>query len=222
MDALLDVRPVAWIVRAFPTFMTVVGLISLVGLAADLQAWRELLGGIDSAVFPVAISSAILLVGLVLLSHQIRTPRPRANISPRPDSEGSADRRIPASSPSQSRPTTGRPAGGEKTRETFGDLLQRQLDKGRALQRNLPPFPGMIRPAQPTTTEADVDVWINRTRRLLRSRPGLLADFNYKPAESPLHRLLQPRTFEPQYKERLDLHIANLTELITGLRQEEQ
>jgi len=218
IDALLEVRPVGWIIRAFPAFMALTGFISLIGLAADLQAWRNWLGGIDSAVFPVAISSAILLVGLVLLSHQIRSPRQQAVVSLK--SEGSdIPKREPAPSPSQ--PNDRTPPASEKTRnENLADALQRQLDQGKGLQRNMPPMAGMSLPTQAKTTEADVDVWINRTRRLLKLRPDLLADFNYRPPQSPLHNLIRPRTFEPQYKERLDLHVANLPGIIIELRHQ--
>lgn len=218
INALLEVRLVAWIIRAFPAFMTLAGLISLISLAADLQAWRDWLGGIDSAVFPVAISSAILLVGLVLLAHQIRSPQRQAAV---PLKSGGSDlpKREPAPSPSQRHDSA--PPTDEKAREEgLADALQRQLDQGKGLQRNVPPMPGMTLPTQPTTTEADVDVWINRTRRLLKLRPELLADLNYRPPRSPLHNLIRPRTFEPQYKERLDLHVANLTAIILELRHQ--
>jgi len=89
------------------------------------------------------------------------------------------------------------------------------------MQKNMPAMIGMADISRPLTTAAEVDVWINRTRRLLKPRPELLADFNYKPPQSVLEGLTRTRTFEPRYKERLDLRVANLIEIVADLRSED-
>jgi len=76
----------------------------------------------------------------------------------------------------------------------------------------------MVRLDRPTTTAADVETWIRRTRVLLEPTPELLAEFNYKPPQSLLGGLVGVHPLEPNYKAGLDQKIANLGEIIIHLR----
>lgn len=102
MDALLKVRPVAWVARALPFFMVFIGLIGLGGIAADLRAWRDLLGGIDSEVVALIIWSAILLVGFLLLGFQLKSPRQHASASAAVDPARQSKRHGPEAGSSRS------------------------------------------------------------------------------------------------------------------------
>lgn len=105
--------------------------------------------------------------------------------------------------------------GGELSR-----LLQRRLDQGVSLRKNIPAMPGMVSPTQPTTTQADVETWARRTKALLEPTPKLLAEFNYKPPRALLDGFLATNPLEPAYKKTLDQQIANLGEIITQLREQ--
>lgn len=79
-------------------------------------------------------------------------------------------------------------------------LLQRRLDQGVSLRKNIPAMPGIVSPTQPTTTQADVETWTRRTKALLEPTPKLLAEFNYKPPWALLDGLLATNPLEPAYK----------------------
>ncbi|HVY78534.1 MAG TPA: hypothetical protein VG898_08525 [Solirubrobacterales bacterium] len=135
------------------------------------------------------------------------TGQPPANVTP-PNVARSA-----AASEKRASKSTGE--GGELSR-----LLQRRLDQGVSLRKNIPAMPGMVSPTRPTTTQADVETWARRTKALLEPTPKLLAEFNYKPPRALLDGLLATNPLEPAYKKTLDQQIANLGEIIIQLREQ--
>jgi len=137
------------------------------------------------------------------------TGQPRASAAP------PRIARPAAASESRVSKASGDSAAGELSR-----LLQRRLDQGVSLRKNIPAMPGMVSPTQPMTTQADVETWARRTKALLEPTPKLLAEFNYKPPRALLDGLLATNPLEPAYKKTLDQQIANLGEIITQLREQ--
>lgn len=115
------------------------------------------------------------------------------------------------------------PSGGASRGERMlSDRLRAQLDAGVRLRHGIPRWPGIRAIGRPETTQPDVDMWVKRTQRILRGEdPELLSEFNYRPAKALLDSILPEDTSEPRYKKALDQRIANLKDIIVGLREYE-
>jgi hypothetical protein len=127
-------------------------------------------------------------------------------------------------------PTEPAPAAAPAPRSTPDDaekkplsaILQRQLDRAMRLRAAIPMTAGAsLNLMQDDTTEADVETWTHRTRKILeREAPELLPEFDSRPAREAFNAILGPRTLAPRYKQPLDRRIANLRGIIGDLRDE--
>lgn len=98
--------------------------------------------------------------------------------------------------------------------------LRRFLDDGNTLRSRTPSTVwGGAASSRPATTQADVDVWTKRVRRLLRSADPELADeFDHTPGTETLSRFLGTgAATEPPFKRHLERRIANLNGIIEDL-----
>jgi hypothetical protein len=206
--------------------------------AASLTQWLWSLGGgaVVSAIFSALIHlsspwSFVLGAGVFLLSAAaILSQFNRRHIEPNGGRSRQATGKSWTGQPPASvapsgiaRPAAASERGVSKTSDGGGELsrlLQRRLDQGVSLRKNIPAMPGMVSPTHPTTTQADVETWARRTKALLEPTPKLLAEFNYKPPRALFDGLLATNPLEPAYKKTLDRQIANLDEIITQLREQ--
>lgn len=205
--------------------------------AVSLAQWLWSLGGgtVVSAILSARLhlpspwsfvfaAGIFLLAVAAILSLLTRWHAEPKGASPRQATGKSWTGQPPASAPA---PRASRAAVSEKrVSETSGEggqlsrLLQRRLDQGVSLRKNIPAMPGMVSLTKPTTTPADVEAWTRRTKVLLEPTPKLLAEFNYKPPRALLDGFLATNPLEPAYKKALDQRIANLGEIITQLREQ--
>jgi hypothetical protein len=206
--------------------------------AASLAQWLWSLGGgaVVSAIFSALLHlsppwSFVLAAGVFLLSAAAILSQFNRRQT---ESKGGGSRQATGKSwtgqppACVAPPRIARPAAAVEGRvsKTSGEggelsrLLQRRLDQGVSLRKNIPAMPGMVSPTRPTATQADVETWARRTKALLEPTPKLLAEFNYKPPRALLDGLLVSNPLEPAYKKTLDQQIANLGEIITQLREQ--
>lgn len=206
--------------------------------AASLAQWLWSLGGggVASAIlsallhlpppwsFVFAASVFLLAVAAILSLLTRRYAEPKGASLRR--ATGKSWTGLATASAPPSGATLASAVGGRRVPETSGEgdqlsrLLQRRLDQGVSLRKNIPAMPGMVSLTQPKTTQTDVEAWVRRTKALLEPTPKLLAEFNYKPPRAPLDGLLATNPFEPAYKKALNQRIANLGEIITQLQQQ--
>ena len=199
--------------------LAIAGLVGLIGIGADIQAWQRWLAGIDSWI-PYALAYfVLLLVAFALLAPDVSAWRARRstlrNVEQEEEDRG-IEEGVEASAPDPA------PAARPRTSGKLSDRLQIQLDEGVGLRKNIPPAPGLPNLTRPETTQEDVEIWIRRTGRLLNDEPELKSEFNYVPRKAPLEWLISPHPFEPRYKKPLDQRIANLSGIISDLRNQDR
>jgi hypothetical protein len=208
------------VIRSFVgAVLAIAGFLGLIGIGADIQAWQRWLAGIDSWIPYTVAYLLLLLVAFALLAPDItewRARRATASTVEREEEDRTVREQVEVSVPDPV--PTPRP---KKSRK-LSDVLQAQLDKGVGLRKNIPLIPGMPNLTRPETTPEDVEMWIRRTRRLLDDEPELKSEFNYAPPKAFLEGLVPPRPFEPRHKKSLDQRIANLSEIISDLRNQDR
>lgn len=168
-------------------------------------------------VFLLAAAAILTLKGHPHPPRKSATPSQRKARLPEIQPAGSEQSPRPTS-PVSDKKSTSSQAGGSQ----LSQALQRRLDQGVSLRKHIPAMPGMVSMVHPTTTLADVETWVRRTKAILRPTPQLLAEFNYKPPRALLDHLLVTNSLEPAYKKELDRRIANLGEIITQLRDQDR
>lgn len=205
------IRTIVGVVLAFTSFL------GLIGIGADIQAWQRWLAGIDSWIPYAAAYLLLLLVAFALLAPDVsawRARRAMASNVEREEGDRTVREQVEVSVPDPA--PSPLPRKGRK----LSDVLQAQLDEGVRLRKNIPPVPGMPNLTRPETTLEDVEMWIRRTGRLLNDEPELKSEFNYARPKAFLEGLVPPRPFEPRYKKSLDQRIANLSGIISDLRNQ--
>lgn len=197
--------------------LAIAGLLGLIGIGADIQAWQRWLAGIDSWIPYVLAYLVLLLVAFALLAPDVsawRTRRSTARNVKQEEGDRGVEEEVEASASDPA------PAARPRTSAKLSDRLQIQLDEGVGLRKNISPVSGLRNLTRPETTQEDVEIWIRRTGRLLNDEPELKSEFNYVPRKAPLERLISPHPFEPRYKKPLDQRIANLSGIISDLRNQ--
>lgn len=194
-------------------------VVGLAGLRDDLDTWGRWLGGVNSDLVYGLLYGLLLLASTGLLVAELLARRGSSANSP-PTTPNVRSGPVSASAGHEVlvENAVGAPQRSSSAGGATSERLQKQLDEGVRLRRNIPAMPGIASLTSAETTEADVDMWVKRTQRLLRGvDPELLAEFNYRPGRAVIETLL-PSSFEPRYKKGLDQRIANLRGVIDELR----
>ena len=181
-------------------------VVGFAGFFDDIATWGLWIAGVKSGYVYGALYGTLLVVSLSVLvaeawptsrrgeypatvmPAQVRsaTPAPATVYVPIASSTGPATSE-PESLPPGSAHSTASHAMGDADSRKLSDRLQKQLDEGARLRRGIPVVAGVSIVARAETTEADFDMWVKRTRRILRNADAELeAEFNYKPGKAYL------------------------------------